>query len=551
MKSPIDFVAEILGDMEYRWIPYSSLWWRLWTPRIPRGDRYHEGAFVGYVLDDDDAVTYDEDGVPDLSGLSRIDIRRLLAITPIRRVYKKLPWIDVVPITRPVEQMSEEEVRDRKRFVMDSTLDAYEAGKALYPRRVLEDIERHLRARLRARLRTRLLAYCKAPQTVFISYPGFDDVTTHVAAWAPGAEMSKIVYFNDSASASPTLRLGTIVYRPGRTQVEFRSLQELIMPDPANTDEQFVPDSWMPSIGFQPIVVRKWPYGVLGMREEMEGVPQLTVEGMREAVERAKATIESGLAWRTLRESVVGQSESETAGTPNRVLQGVDKIVFFYAEGLSDDTVEYSQRGLFLLSFALCLRDLITSLQNTNNTSHTESTPQIPIYLPSHDLYRRWNSAELSFLRSNNITLVPSNARLFLTIDATTAVLSYRHWSPVKQVIADLARPAVFICRPVDTYNPDSLDDRERDFDCGPLPVVRSRVVDDGWSMKAMDPDSPRVRKMLVDGGGYERFEMPGLPGVEVMEPGEGEEAGVGREEREKVCLYLRREGTSTEVPYW
>ena len=39
MKSPIDFVAEVLGDMEYRWIPYSAIWWRFWTPRIPRGEQ--------------------------------------------------------------------------------------------------------------------------------------------------------------------------------------------------------------------------------------------------------------------------------------------------------------------------------------------------------------------------------------------------------------------------------------------------------------------------------------------------------------------------------
>ena len=109
--------------MEDRWIPYSSLWWRFWTPRIPLGDRYQEGAFNGYVNgdeDDDDETT-----------MPALDIRRMLANPVIRKIYKKLPYIDVVPVLRPLDQMFPEQQEQREDFVIEATLAAYHSGKAV------------------------------------------------------------------------------------------------------------------------------------------------------------------------------------------------------------------------------------------------------------------------------------------------------------------------------------------------------------------------------------------------------------------------------------
>jgi len=94
MKNPLIYASRLLSDLEDRWIPYQPLWWRYWTPRIPLGERYQEGAFSGYSNPDDD----DDDGT--LSNLPAHDIRRARSNNFIRRIYKKLPYIDVVPITR-------------------------------------------------------------------------------------------------------------------------------------------------------------------------------------------------------------------------------------------------------------------------------------------------------------------------------------------------------------------------------------------------------------------------------------------------------------------
>jgi hypothetical protein len=279
MKSPLVYASQCLSDMEDRWIPYSALWWRIWTPRIPVGERYQEGAFTGYAGDDDD---------DDTSDMQLLDIRRMLAMPFIRRIYKKLPYIDVVPVKRPYEQMPPEQRQQREAFVIESTQSAYAAGKALYPRSTIQRIEaqltaagatlarrrkdhhhRHppkkpplrlglgLRLRLpKLHLREQLFSHTEAPQTAFVSFPAYDAVTTHASTWAPGAALSVPGGFSYSDSDHDDNDDDDRVFRPGRSQVEFRTIQELTQPDAENLAEQFVPDSWMAAVGYAAVGVR-------------------------------------------------------------------------------------------------------------------------------------------------------------------------------------------------------------------------------------------------------------------------------------------------------
>ncbi|KAH6637253.1 hypothetical protein F5144DRAFT_547249 [Chaetomium tenue] len=451
MKSPLIYASRCLSDMEDRWIPYSSLWWRFWTPRIPRGERYQEGAFTGYLNDDDDD---DEDP----SNMALLDIRRMLAIPLIRRIYEKLPYIDVTPITRPYEQMTPTQRDQRNTFVIESTLAAYTSGKALYPRSTIARIEAQLTAagttlarrredphhrrrnpfkRLGRGLRHKLFSHCEAPQTAFLSFPAYDNITTHVSTWSPGAELAFADPLSDDSDSdndndSDADDAAPRVYRPARSQIEFRTIQELTQPDPGNAEEQFAPDSWMTAVGYQPVML-------------------------------------------------VAELRGETAAT-------------------------------------------------------------MPIYMPAFEIVRRWNPAEREFLQSNGVEFVESNGEMFLKVDERTVVVSYRNWNPVKQVVADIAKPAALICTPVS-------DDPEQDFawkdeqagdsddeETIRVPVVRSRLVN-SYSMVA-DPDSPRVRKLVED---YDAFELPELPG----------ELPTETEGKETLKLYMRKPDASTNVEYW
>ncbi|KAH6845768.1 hypothetical protein B0I37DRAFT_435225 [Chaetomium sp. MPI-CAGE-AT-0009] len=313
MKSPLIYASRCLSDMEDRWIPYSALWWRFWTPRIPRGERYQEGAFGGYTNDDDDE---------DPADMALLDIRRMLAISWIRRIYEKLPYIDVHPITRPYEEMTFTQQEQRAAFVIESTLAAYADGKALYPRSTIAQIEAQLSAagatlarrrkdhhhrrrnplkRLSRGLRHKLFSHCEAPQTAFLSYPAYDGVITHGSTWSPGAELALADAgppSNDSDSDAPAPAPEPSVYRPGRSQIEFRTIQELTQPDPGNREEQFAPDSWMAAVGYQPVLVSTRATAPEDMVDFFgDEAAQLGVEGLRGRLGEYCAQVRASGEW--------------------------------------------------------------------------------------------------------------------------------------------------------------------------------------------------------------------------------------------------------------
>jgi hypothetical protein len=526
MKSPLVFASRCLSDMEDRWIPYSSLWWRFWTPQIPLGERYQEGAFNGYSNGDDDDDDPDEP-------MPALDIRRMLAVPFIRRIYKKLPYIDVVPVKRPYEQMTTAQRQQREQFVIESTLAAYEDGKALYPRSTIAQLEsqltaagetlarrrkdplfyspwrftllpRQIRYKLHLRLRQKLFSHCEAPQTAFLSFPAYDDVITHVSTWSPGAEL--------------TLSDGSTVYRPGRSQIEFRTIQELTQPDPENAAEQFVPDSWMPSVAYQPVMVCRRVQTADMFAFFGEEAEQMDAGAMGERLRENATRVKGSGEWRAVEERV-----------REVVQQGVevDKIVFFYGNGMSDDC-DYCKRAMFLFAVAVCLRELVMELRAST------AEPRIPIYMPAYDTLRRWNTQEQFFLGPNGVHFVESNGELFLKVDERTVVVSYRNWNPVKQVVADIAKPAMMICRPV-SDDPDDFGWKEVENDDEEIvrvPKVRSRFIE--HSAIVVDPDSPRVRKLVKD---YDKYELPELPGDTA--------------DKETLSLYVRKPEASTKVEYW
>jgi hypothetical protein len=114
-------------------------------------------------------------------------------------------------------------------------------------------------------------------------------------------------------------------------------------------------------------------------------------------------------------------------------------------------------------------------------------------------------------------------------------VLSYRNFNPVKQVVADLARPAALICRSVSEDPEQDFSWKEQENDDGEtlrVPTVRSRFLEPGSIV--VDPDSPRVRQLVK---GYDAHELPEMPGDKV--------------DKEALSLYVRKEGVPTAVDYY
>ncbi|KAL1838051.1 hypothetical protein VTJ49DRAFT_3099 [Mycothermus thermophilus] len=526
MRGPVELAGRALRDMEDRWLPYSDLWWRLWTPKMSRGDRYQNGYFNGYPLTDLD----DDESVSDLP---IHDIRRLLANPVIRSIYRKLPYIHVDPVVRPYDTMDAEQRRQREQCVVECTLEAYRAGKAFYPRWVLESIEDQMDAakkRLSRRKRRcfkagrTLISYCKAPNSMWVAIPALDGVTVYVRCFVPGAK------FRDEPDR-PLIRRGWPEY-------EFRSLQELAQPDPLLEhipwkDVRFLPDSWTPSIGYQPInlisKVATHHFFVSGFDSALVGAPILDLDGMRQRLKEMKRRIRCSEEWRAL---VRGLDISQGHG--GEILRHVDKVVFFYGNGFCEHVTRFwHNRAMTLFAMAMCLREWVQALGG-------RPVKRLPIFVPTYDYELRttWNGGEGALLRENGATLIDSTGRLYLLVDENTIVVSYRYWNPVKQVVADLARPAAIICRTVS----------EKDDDLGwveeqatinsettmvRVPKIRSREVS-SHSMK-VDPDSPRVRKMVQD---YDRFDILELP----RQP---------EEEEEPMSLYIRKPGASTKVEYW
>ncbi|KAM7192566.1 hypothetical protein V8F20_008775 [Naviculisporaceae sp. PSN 640] len=570
MKSPTEYAARALGILERRFVPWHTIWWNAFTPPIPRGDRYQDGYFDGYDLGDSDS---DSD-----EPIARLDIRRAIRHPFFRKIYKSLPFVDVVPVQRPAY------TKEREDVVIEVTRAMYDQGKALYTRENIQWIEDQLdasEAKLRGRGRPvgRLLSRCEAPQTAWVKYRDFDGVVQHQGTWMT----------NSFEPTNGDNGLGPVY---ARSQIEFRTIQELTMPDPDNANEVFANDQWEPSVAYNAMYVH-YRYKTM---PNMYGDPedQMTGEELIERLYEYQERIKKSEEWKAM------MKVAEMDHPENETLRSIDKIVYFYSTGLSDDC-DYCQRATFLLALATCIRELVitsrqgfhkqnasplpcrflTSATRKSSTGHESlptsplktaelsnpktSNPQtngaIPIYMPAHDIARSWNSEERTLLRHAGVIPISSNGRLFLEVDSRSAVISYRNWNPVKQIVADLARPAMMICK-APTPNPGDdfawrTEDRG-DGDFVSVPVIRAKGFDN--SILSRDPDSPRVREMLDTGdessgedeegrkwvrdrkkmrkGNYLRVgNVPALPRV-IADP-------------ETLAWYVRRKGARSEVDYW
>ncbi|KAM7214725.1 hypothetical protein V8F06_009890 [Rhypophila decipiens] len=557
MKSPTEYAAGVLNFLRDRFAPLQTIWWIAHTPHVPLGDRYQDGYFDGYNIHHTD----------DASPLER---------SVIRKLHRVFPFVDMVPVERPAHTI------ERDDLVIETTRAMYYQGKALYTRENIQSVEDQLDAYDAKLFRRRgsrpvgtLLSRSEAPQTAWVKYTDFDGIVHH-----------QRTYMNNSFD---TL-LGDDGTGPvyGRSQVVFRTIQELTMPDPDSSDEGevFANDQWLSSVAFNAMHVGfRYSTARLININRFHG-SELSLDDPVTRLDAYREVIKKSEEWRALMELV------EVTHPENGTLRAVDKIVYFYSNGMSDEC-DFCQRATYLLALATCVRELvITARQEHHKRSRLSShgsacspasqpasrsnsksksckihdpgpsqttNGAIPIYMPAFDTYRRWNCYEHTVLRHAGVITIASNGKLFLKVDANSAVISYRNESPVKQIIADLARPAIMICKPP-TKRPE-LDfawrEDERNGEIVLIPLVRGRKFDDFFRVR--DPDSPRVRDMLDCGDEEKREECEGRLVGGKRTKRKGNYLRVGNvpslpgdmAPKETLTMFVRRKEAGDEVDYW
>ncbi|KIX05454.1 uncharacterized protein Z518_06326 [Rhinocladiella mackenziei CBS 650.93] len=169
-------------------------------------------------------------------------------------------------------------------------------------------------------------------------------------------------------------------------------------------------------------------------------------------------------AWAT--HEVRGQLQSMLS---SKSLSHVNKIVAFACGTMAlTDQESWSIRSTYQHALITTLRDDLSELQQTQHS--IQCCAQDPAY----------TDTDRDILQKSGINVL-DNPQGFLEVDDSTVVLSFGAEVPVRQIIADIARPAMMI------------------WD-------RSQYTED--ELNKTDPDSPRLTEMIQNF--YEEIDFPG-----------------------------------------
>lgn len=205
---------------------------------------------------------------------------------------------------------------------------------------------------------------------------------------------------------------------------------------------------------------------------KMDGEPNRSEQETRELLQEARGKWESGKEWERLKEKI-----QERKNFPK-----VNKIVAFACCTMAaGGTLKHSMTFATQHAMILSLRHLFSERSN----GEISCFAQDPAYTP----------IDVTVLGSSGITVLP-NPKGFLEVDDSTIVISMAPNVPVRQIIADIARPAVLIWNAVEV----PYRDGER------VSYVDGKMVGDGLAdANRTDPSSERVAGMV--GREYERLD--------------------------------------------
>ncbi|KAK4038958.1 hypothetical protein C8A01DRAFT_16981 [Parachaetomium inaequale] len=220
----------------------------------------------------------------------------------------------------------------------------------------------------------------------------------------------------------------------------------------------------------------------------------------REAPESVQNAFEDGIKkWEASPQCIQLRALFDTMSLPT-----VSNIVAFACCTMAVKVVQehtVSQHAL-----VLTLRDILQTRQQQDDDmerQHTEQPPEIRCFAQD-PLY---DDADEKILRRAGIAVV-QDPRGFLEVNNQSVVLSFSPNAPVRQIIADLARPAILIWNRVSG----EADDGERWSVTAPLDRRLLRSETEGSPRISTDPESPRLWTMM--GNHYDKVAELGPGGL-------------------------------------
>ncbi|KAK0648014.1 hypothetical protein B0T16DRAFT_455520 [Cercophora newfieldiana] len=206
-------------------------------------------------------------------------------------------------------------------------------------------------------------------------------------------------------------------------------------------------------------------------RGRQDGNP-LTSELMMHEFDRLRAEWEASQPCTELRRLI------QDARVPR-----VDKIIAFaFASMNRTRTGELYRRSALQHCLILTLRDLLTT--STLNSNEVRCFAQDPDY----------GDTDKTTLTSHGVCVL-EDPRGFLEVDDNSAILSANPDVPIRDIVTDLARPAMMIWNDPGDGPDHGLNEDEEGNQCGTT-----------WTMA--DPNSPRLRALLDEH--YVRIAFPG-----------------------------------------
>lgn len=155
---------------------------------------------------------------------------------------------------------------------------------------------------------------------------------------------------------------------------------------------------------------------------------------------------------------------------------GIDKVVALACSPFSWAEWVYPSMGMVHHALALVLRDFLAARDPTHEI---RCSAQDPLYTPVDE----------QVLSEAGFTVV-DDPRAFLEVDEASVLVCWSPDIPVKQIVADLARPALIIWNRVDR------EDLDKDWQVhGPQPALRHNPNFVG----SPDPVSTRVLRMMEE----------------------------------------------------
>lgn len=201
-----------------------------------------------------------------------------------------------------------------------------------------------------------------------------------------------------------------------------------------------------------------------------------------------RATLVQALGTRLRRSKGAGGVETPTAVGSGLVIR---KIVAFALASFADASARDSSRYAAQHAMVLTVRDVVEKLLGRTRQGGETVDPDNRIACFVQD--PGYTSADVDALANAGVTVL-RDPHGFLAVDETTIVVTVAPSVPVRQIIADLARPAAMLWTRV------LSDQDDQDEGCGSSRMWREKIEDrGGWR----DPPSPRVKAMVRGGGSF------------------------------------------------